>query len=82
MSMSKKKDVSFRPATKTSQDDFDVLIDNVVVGTLWKKRNHPKPNDIVLVFRSLEGDVSIHPNETSGVHWLLGLLPQTPSKGS
>lgn len=62
---------SFRPKTPTAQDDFDILWNNELVGSLWWKRNHPKPNDKVAVVRNVHGDVAVRPNERLAQEWLL-----------
>lgn len=62
--------IKFEPLTKTSQDEFNIIEDDKIIGTFYWKRNHPKPNDKVGIVRDLDGGVAIVPNEHDAVAWL------------
>lgn len=63
--------VNFEPVSKTDQDNFIIQINGVDVGTLWWKRNHPRPEDKVAVTRDLIGNVFISKNESLAAQWCL-----------
>lgn len=66
-----KNTVSFEPLNPHNPDDVNVLLNGVPIGTLYIKRNQPKPGDIMLIVHDLEGNTFICPQDTQAVQWLV-----------
>ena len=62
----------FKPLSKTDQDNFNITFIDEVVGTLFIKRNVPKPNDKVMIARDLNGNIGVRPSEKEVIDFLIG----------
>ncbi len=68
--------ISFQPITPTSQDDFNVLADDLIMGTFKWVRNHVSKDNckpVALVYSRHEGMPLICPSEKEAIAWLMGL---------
>lgn len=57
----------FQPISKFNADNFDILFNKVPIGTLYWKRNHPRPEDKVAIIHDLNGNVAIVQNEKQAI---------------
>lgn len=57
---------SFRPNPPDKQD-YSIMYKDIVIGNLYWKLNHPKPEDKVAIIRNLHGNIGLCSNEQQAI---------------